>query len=84
MLSIAYFRTSAILSVPNVQALRRKITISQQARSSAVKALRRVLPASMRHCGNFRLDKRSRPKVKVSVRNYTAIRRFFNKKASGC
>jgi hypothetical protein len=34
--------------------------------------------------GIFDLDKRSRPKVKVSVRNYTAIRRFVNKKASGC
>src|SRR5213076_954360 len=31
---------------------------------------------------NFHLDKRFRSKVKVSVRNYTAIRRFFNKKAS--
>jgi len=84
MLSIAYFRAFAILSIPNVQALRRKITISQQARLSTVNALRHVLPASMRNRGNFRLDKRSRPKVKVSVRNYTAIRQFFNKKASGC
>jgi len=34
--------------------------------------------------GIFDLDKHSGPKVKVSVRNYTAIRRFVNKKASGC
>jgi hypothetical protein len=30
--------------------------------------------------GIFDLDKHSGPKVKVSVRNYTAIRRFVNKK----
>jgi hypothetical protein len=84
MLSITYFRASAILSILNAHATAQKNYDLSAGTIARRKCLRRVLPASMRHFGNFRLDKRSRPKVKVSVRNYTATRRFFNKKASGC
>ena len=54
--------------------------ICQQAGFSAIYALR-AREADMPNCRQFfGLDKRSCPKVKVSVRNYTAIRRSLIKK----
>src|SRR5438093_12316019 len=82
MLSISYFRLSTILRHSKCTSTRRKIVICQQAGFSAIYALR-AREADMPNCRQFfGLDKRPCPKVKVSVRNYTVIRRFFKKKAS--
>jgi len=81
MLSIAYFRGSAIFMHSKWFMHCAEITIRQQARLPARKCpppracSQPAAPAAI-----FVLTNAPVPKVKVSVRNYTAIRRFFHKK----